>query len=117
MAQERTRLLVGLRRRGDGNVQAPDRLNAVVVDLREDDLLLDPERVVATPVERIRVSMSATGSVSIFPPEKCELGGIIVGLKSAESLPLDVVLDIRHRMHYRTSSSLTMNPSPPKAEP
>src|SRR5690349_3406695 len=55
VAQERTRLLVRFSRRRDCDVETPDRLHAVVVDLREDDLLLDAERVVAAAVERIGV--------------------------------------------------------------
>src|SRR4051794_34674188 len=54
-AQKRLGLLV---RRGGGrdrDVEAADLLDAVVVDLREDDLLADAERVVAAPVERGRV--------------------------------------------------------------
>src|SRR5581483_9845342 len=54
-AQERARLVVGLRRGRDGHVEAADPVDGVVVDLREDDLLADPERVVAATVERARV--------------------------------------------------------------
>src|SRR3954453_1869682 len=54
-AQERARIVVGLRGGRDRDVQAPDGGHAVVVDLREDDLLADSERVVAAPVERVRV--------------------------------------------------------------
>src|SRR6188472_1781026 len=55
-AQECERLLVGRLRRGrDRDVETPDRRNRVVVDLREDDLLANTERVVAAAVERARV--------------------------------------------------------------
>src|SRR4051812_26939580 len=54
-AQQRACVLVVLRGRRDRNVQAPDRLDGVVVDLREDDLLADAHRVVAAAVERLRV--------------------------------------------------------------
>src|SRR6266568_6775042 len=45
-------LLVGLRGGGDRDVQAAHLLDVVVVDLRKDDLLGDPEREVAASVER-----------------------------------------------------------------
>src|SRR6201998_1798698 len=41
-------------RRGDGDVHAPHLIDLVVLDLGEDDLLLDPERVVAAAVEGAR---------------------------------------------------------------
>src|SRR5215208_6436633 len=52
--EERARLLVGLRGRRDRDVEAANLVDAVVVDLREDDLLADSQRVVAAPVERVR---------------------------------------------------------------
>src|SRR5262249_18021676 len=45
--QQRARLVVGFRRGGDGDVHAPELVDLVVVDLREDDLLLEAEAVVA----------------------------------------------------------------------
>src|SRR5205823_3966811 len=54
-AQQRVALLVRLRARRDRDVETADRRDVVVVDLRKDDLLADPERVVAPPVERARV--------------------------------------------------------------
>src|SRR6476619_1013253 len=54
-AQQRACVVVGLRGGRNRDVQAPDGGHFVVVDLREDDLLADPERVVAAPVERVRV--------------------------------------------------------------
>src|SRR5438067_9354047 len=54
-AQERQALLVRLRRGRDRDVEAANLLNVVVVDLGEDDLLVDAERVVAATVERSRV--------------------------------------------------------------
>src|SRR5690349_24333185 len=54
-AQEREALLVGLGGRRDRDVQAADARDRVVVDLREDDLLADPEREVAPSVEGPRV--------------------------------------------------------------
>src|SRR5919109_418558 len=54
-AQESQAVLVALRRRRDRHVQTPDGGDVVVVDLGEDDLLADPEREVAAPVERPRV--------------------------------------------------------------
>src|SRR5262249_54790043 len=41
--QERARFLVGLRCRGDGDVHAPQSIDLVVLDLREDDLFLDAQ--------------------------------------------------------------------------
>src|ERR671923_567390 len=52
--QERKRLLVRLRRGRNRDVEAADLLDVVVVDLGEDDLLADAERVVAAAVERAR---------------------------------------------------------------
>src|SRR5207247_10400901 len=45
---------VGLRGGCDRDVEAADLLDVVVVDLGEDDLLANTERVVAAPVERTR---------------------------------------------------------------
>src|SRR5574340_888584 len=53
--EERVPLLVRVRGRGDRDVEATDGRNLVVVDLREDDLLADADRVVAAPVERGRI--------------------------------------------------------------
>src|SRR5262245_19808101 len=52
--QQRARLFVGLRAGADGDVQASDIGGLVVVDLREDDVLLDADRIVAAPVEALR---------------------------------------------------------------
>src|SRR5437763_2626448 len=49
------RLLVGRRSRGDGDVEPADLVDRVVVDLGKDDLLADPQRVVAAAVEGARV--------------------------------------------------------------
>src|SRR5919106_1196938 len=53
LAQQRQPRLVRLRGGRDRHVEAPDLVDRVVVDLREDDLLADAERVVAAAVERI----------------------------------------------------------------
>src|SRR6478735_4905609 len=53
--QQRERLGVRVGGRGDRDVQAPDLIDLVVVDLREDDVLLDARVVVATAVEGLRV--------------------------------------------------------------
>ena len=56
-AQQRESLLVGRRRRRDRDVEVMDGRDVVVeADLREDDLLSDAERVVATAVERPELS-------------------------------------------------------------
>src|SRR6266508_709223 len=52
--EQRAGVLVRARARGDGDVEAADLVDAVVVDLGEDDLLADAERVVPAPVERAR---------------------------------------------------------------
>src|SRR5215831_12143406 len=52
--QQRARLVVGLRAGADRDVHAPDIGRLVVVDLRKDDVLLDPDCVVAAPVEALR---------------------------------------------------------------
>src|SRR5581483_3626396 len=54
-AQQRVGGLVRLGRRRDRDVEAADRAHVVVVDLGEDDLLADADRVVAAAVERARV--------------------------------------------------------------
>src|SRR2546426_803462 len=51
--QELLPFLVVLGRRDERDIHPPDLLDLVVVDLREDDLLGDPERVVALAVERL----------------------------------------------------------------
>src|SRR3954466_14208756 len=53
VAEQSATLFVAPRRGHDGDVHALDLLDPVVVDLGEDDLLLDAERVVALPVERL----------------------------------------------------------------
>src|SRR5918997_6753177 len=53
--QEGEGVLVVLRRRRDRDVETPYGGDVVVVDLREDDLLADPEREVPAPVERPRI--------------------------------------------------------------
>src|SRR5262245_57364160 len=50
--EQRARLVVRLRGRGDGDVHAPERVDLVVLDLREDDLFLEAQAVVAAAVER-----------------------------------------------------------------
>src|SRR5438067_1581080 len=53
-AEECPRVLVGVRGGGDGDVEPADARDGVVVDLGEDDLLADAERVVAAAVEGAR---------------------------------------------------------------
>ena len=50
--QKRLRFGIGLRRRGDGDVHAPQNVDLVVLDLRENDLFLDAHVVVAAAIER-----------------------------------------------------------------
>src|SRR5262245_9788837 len=50
--EQRAGMVVGLGGGRDRHVETADLLNVVVVDLREDDLLADAERVVAASVER-----------------------------------------------------------------
>src|SRR5256885_1537608 len=51
--QQGARFLVGARGRADRDVHAPDLGRLVVVDLREHDVLLDADRVVAAAVEAL----------------------------------------------------------------
>src|SRR5262245_20293876 len=51
---ERAPVVVGCRRRHDCHVHAANGVDLVVVDLREHELLVEPERVVALAVELIR---------------------------------------------------------------
>src|SRR3954463_11803908 len=53
--QQGERLGVRAGRRGDGHVEPADLIDLVVVDLREDHLLLDAHAVVAAAVEGTRV--------------------------------------------------------------
>src|SRR5438132_12179848 len=50
--EQTLRLLVGLRRRHDADLQPAETVHLVVVDLGERDLLAHAERVVAASVER-----------------------------------------------------------------
>src|SRR4029450_1163442 len=56
--EQRPALVVVPRGRYDRDVHPPDLQDLVVVDLREDQLLGQPERVIAVPVERVRVQPS-----------------------------------------------------------
>jgi hypothetical protein len=51
MGEEASGLIVSLCRRHDRDVQSLDTIDVVVIDLRENDLLLDSEGVVATAIE------------------------------------------------------------------
>src|SRR5579859_5778102 len=50
--EQALRLLVGLRRRHDADLQPAETVHLVVVDLREGELLPEAERIVAAAVER-----------------------------------------------------------------
>src|SRR5438128_8586486 len=52
-AQQRARLFVRPRRRADRDLHAAQPVDLVVLDLGEDELLLEPEGVVAAPVEAL----------------------------------------------------------------
>src|ERR1700674_3401234 len=51
--EQRAGVVIGLGRGRDRHVETADLLDVVVVDLRKDDLLADPERVVPAAVERV----------------------------------------------------------------
>ena len=51
MAQQRARLLVGLRRRHDADVHAARLVDLAEIDLGEDQLVAQTDRVIAAPVE------------------------------------------------------------------
>src|SRR4029079_19705393 len=53
--QQRARLLIRGRGRAYDEVHAPDLLDLVEIDLRENDVLLQAERVIAAPVETLRI--------------------------------------------------------------
>src|SRR5258708_24920321 len=63
--EQRARLVVGLGGGVDGDVHSPERVDLVVLDLGEDDLLLHAQAVVAPAVE---------GPVG-GPPEVADAGG------------------------------------------
>src|SRR5437762_4106653 len=52
-AQQSARLFVRPRRRADRDLHAPEAVDLVVLDLREDELLLETERVVTAAVEAL----------------------------------------------------------------
>src|SRR6266480_7005231 len=52
-AQQSPRLFVRPRRRADRDLHAAEAIDLVVLDLREDELLLETERVVPTPIEAL----------------------------------------------------------------
>src|ERR1700675_4901601 len=52
--KERAPVLVVARRGGNGDVHATDLIDLVVLDFGENDLLLDPQAVIAAAVERAR---------------------------------------------------------------
>src|SRR5579872_976409 len=54
-AQESARLRVGPGRRAHDDVHAKHRFRLIVVDLREDDVLLDAESIISAPVEGLRI--------------------------------------------------------------
>src|SRR3954452_13173063 len=56
LAQERAGFFIGLCGRAHDDVHAEDRLRLVVVDLRKDDVLLNTERIIAAPVEALRIA-------------------------------------------------------------
>src|SRR5215471_2226208 len=53
--QQRACLLIGTRGRADGYVEAPHIGDLVVVDFRKHDVLPDAERIIAAPVEALRI--------------------------------------------------------------
>src|SRR5580704_5932636 len=53
--QQGARFLVGVRRGADGDVHAPDLRRLVVVDLGENDVLLEAERIIAAAVEALGI--------------------------------------------------------------
>src|SRR5215831_10408796 len=53
--QQRACLLIGTRGRADGYVEAPNIGDPVVVDFRKHDVLPDPERIIAAPIEALRI--------------------------------------------------------------
>src|SRR5215831_3908080 len=53
-AQQRARLCVGLRAGAHGDVHSPDIGHLVVVDLGEDDMFLDADRVISAAIEAFR---------------------------------------------------------------
>src|SRR5689334_8458150 len=54
-AQQLARLFIRLRRGGYDDVHSPDLVDLVVVDLGEDDLRLEAERIIAAAVERLGI--------------------------------------------------------------
>src|SRR5205085_182619 len=53
--EKRPRLVVGLRRRANRDVHAPDLGRLVEIDLGENNVFLEPEGVVATAVKALRI--------------------------------------------------------------
>src|SRR5271170_6766547 len=53
--QQGLRFCVGLGCRADHDIETQLGLGLVVVDLRKNDMFLDPERIIPAPVERLRI--------------------------------------------------------------
>src|SRR6185437_13131723 len=86
MLQEGAPLLVGLGRGHEADVQTLDRVDLVVVDLGEDDLLLEAERVVPLAVERL-----ARDALEVARPGERD------GDEAVEELPHAVPAEGDHR--------------------
>src|SRR6056297_2847790 len=54
-AEQRATFFIGFGGGGDGDIQTTDPIDLIIFDLRKDDLLTHPHRVVATTVEGLRV--------------------------------------------------------------
>src|SRR5215469_434581 len=60
--EKRARLVVGLRTGVDDDVHAPHVLGLVVIDLDEDDVLLEAERKISSPIEALRIEAAETAN-------------------------------------------------------
>ena len=89
---------------GDRDVEAADRGDLVVVDLREDDLLADPEREVAATVDRARVEPAEVADARERDRDRAGRGTPTCGRRAASRAPtgmpsrtLKPAIDLRAR--------------------
>src|SRR2546428_1423942 len=82
LRQQRARLVVGARGGDEGNLETPQFIDLVVLDLRENQLLAKPERVVTVAVEAGR--RDATEIANPGQPDGEQLIGELVHARAAK---------------------------------
>src|SRR2546425_13186911 len=82
LGQQRARLVVGARGGDEGDLETPQFIDLVVLDLRKDQLLAQPERVVAMAVEAGR--RDAAEVTNSGQPDREQLVDELVHPRAAE---------------------------------